>query len=166
MGPPNGVVTCYYMKSLMVGGLAKTHEWLHLTISMFNLRVSRIYGLFIFDGWRHLFLWMTEEAVGCNCNNELYHSARKPNTKWQVTPDLIKIFSKTGHNCILYFGRFVWPCDQKMCHCDILDRSGCSCVERVTKGQSLFAFSVMSSLTVKGRKGLNCTWQTDWHLSL
>lgn len=74
---------------------------------MFNLRVSRIYGLFIFDGRRHLMLWMTEEAVGCNCNNELCHSARKPNTKRQVTPDLIEIFSKTGHNCILYFGRFV-----------------------------------------------------------
>lgn len=51
--------------------------------------------------------------------------------------------------------------DQKMCRCDILERSGRSCVERVTEGQSLFAFSVMSSLTVKGRKGLNRTGQTD-----
>lgn len=33
--------------------------------------------------------------------------------------------------------------------------------ESVTKGESLFAFSVSSALTVQGRKGLNHTGQAD-----
>lgn len=37
--------------------------------------------------------------------------------------------------------------------------------ESVTKGESLFAFSVSSALTVQGRKGLNHTGQADWHQS-
>lgn len=45
-----------------------------------------------------------------------------------------------------------------MRHCDARGQVGAL---RVTKGQGLFVFSVMSSLTVEGRKGLNHTEQTD-----
>lgn len=134
--------------------LMSDYIWLYLCLTWGS--AGSMAFLFLMDGDIWCYGWQKKRC----------HSARKPNTKRQVTPDLTEIFSKTGHNCILYFGRFVWPCDQKMCRCDILERSGRSCVERVTEGQSLFAFSVMSSLTVKGRKGLNRTGQTDWHLSL